>query len=325
MSTISTIGSSLVGVVIGSYILYWVIVVYKPSDFLVFSKDAFFGAISCICLVLENDGTIMEANPEALKLFSFAQGGLKGLKYDDLLSILTTEKNASFEMNDSGIIMEIYLNNKQMFFQIFTSPISDKNEKQIGNFIEMRDITPQQEKIEELNGIANFDPLTNLYNRRYFDYMCSELNTEKNLPIAIVSGDLNKLKTTNDSYGHTFGDRLIVVSSEILLKAAPENAIIARHGGDEFLIILPKTDEADALKYIEDVNKLCKDTFEEPFGNPSISLGYAVKYSIEEDFKSTINNADEVMYKDKRKLHAMHEQGQVMLRNAGAERKGMQG
>lgn len=290
---------SLIGSTLGIFLIHWALISYKGNDLMVFAKDAVFEKISSVCLVVQNDGRIMDSNPEAKKIFEFVGKKLEDLTYNDLLKSWDEQKEAVFFRNEEGFMINIRDRGRVLFFQVSESEIKDKNGNKAGNFIEMRDVTMQQKLIAELSRLANHDQLTNLYNRRYFDKMCEKYNSPLYFPLGFVSGDLNKLKTTNDTHGHLAGDRLIVLISGILKSVAPKDAVVARHGGDEFLILLPGKSEVEVKKYISRVNALCEEVYEEPFGHPSISLGYSVKTKMEQNIQELLINADLLMYRNK--------------------------
>lgn len=155
-------------------------------------------------------------------------------------------------------------------------------------------------KIQEdkLIYLSYHDQLTNLYNRRYFEEAIIRLDTEVNLPITIVIGDINGLKLINDSFGHSIGDKFLVKAGEIINKVCSSEHIIARHGGDEFVIILPRTNTTVATLIIERIKKLALC---EKVGNIdlSISFGYDTKVKKEQPISEILANAENLMYKHK--------------------------
>jgi diguanylate cyclase (GGDEF)-like protein len=98
----------------------------------------------------------------------------------------------------------------------------------------------------ELEHISYHDQLTGLYNRRYFERAMRLLDTPDNLPLSIVICDMNGLKFTNDAFGHETGDRILVITSQVLLEYCRQPDVVARWGGDEFTLLLPRTSHADA-------------------------------------------------------------------------------
>lgn len=108
------------------------------------------------------------------------------------------------------------------------------------------DITDRKNKEKNMLYFSYHDYLTGLYNRRFYEEELKRLDTERNLPLSIVMGDVNGLKYINDTFGHLMGDDLLMKVADSIKKACRSDDIIARLGGDEFVILLPKTDTVDA-------------------------------------------------------------------------------
>lgn len=110
--------------------------------------------------------------------------------------------------------------------------------------------------------------------------------------------DVNGLKLINDSFGHAMGDKLLKKITEVMLKACDDNCVISRIGGDEFVILLPKTDIIKANKVFNRILSLASKEQVASI-NISISLGFATKYYEEEDIFEVLKKAEDFMYKKK--------------------------
>ncbi len=142
------------------------------------------------------------------------------------------------------------------------------------------------------------DQLTGLFNRTYFEEESRRLNVERQLPISLIIADVNGLKLINDTFGHKKGDELLKKVAEIFQKACRKEDIITRWGGDEFLILLPQTEVEEARKICDRIRKNCSETKE--FAIPiSIALGYSVKENLDDNLYTYIDEADEMMYRNK--------------------------
>jgi len=161
--------------------------------------------------------------------------------------------------------------------------------------------TVQRELIAELFHLANYDQLTDLFNRRYFENLCDKLDAGAYLPLAFISGDLNNLKYVNDTYGHAYGDRLIAAAAECFRRMAPEQGSICRVGGDEFVVVIPNYNKEQVVSFMDRLTAYMAEFREEPYGKIDISLGYAIRANMSDSIEQVLKEADMVMYKDKEK------------------------
>jgi diguanylate cyclase (GGDEF)-like protein/PAS domain S-box-containing protein len=161
-----------------------------------------------------------------------------------------------------------------------------------------RDVTERKRAEEKIRYISFHDEVTGLYNRAFFEEEIRRVDTERELPVSIIMGDVNNLKLSNDVFGHDEGDKLLKAIAAICRAACRKNDIIARWGGDEFAIILPETPHAVA----GEVRDRIKQTAGETAGTaipPSIALGIATKEHKEHNIYQTIRQAEERMYRNK--------------------------
>jgi diguanylate cyclase (GGDEF)-like protein len=165
------------------------------------------------------------------------------------------------------------------------------------------DITDKIKSEEKIKYASYHDSLTDLYNRSYLENKIQNLNQENRFPVALIMADLNGLKLVNDTYGHNEGDKLLKKMAAILKDSCRDSDLIARWGGDEFVILLPETDSEAVKKIIERINKKIADTFlefEDGSRLPlSAALGFGVKKHYFEDVFEILDEAESKMYKNK--------------------------
>lgn len=170
--------------------------------------------------------------------------------------------------------------------------------KIIGAVVTFLDITERKKAESEIIYLSYHDSLTGLYNRRFFEEELERLDVERNLPISIIMGDANGLKLTNDVFGHAAGDMLLQKAAEAMKNGCRADDIIARWGGDEFIILLPKIKKEDAEEIAKRIKELFLKEHTKAF-NCSISLGCDTKNLASEDILETIENAEDKMYTQK--------------------------
>lgn len=169
------------------------------------------------------------------------------------------------------------------------------HDKLIGAVVTFTDITESKRAEEKIQYLSYHDELTGLYNRRFFEAEMRRLDTGRNLPLAVIIGDVNALKLTNDIFGHEAGDKLLNGAAAAMRQACREDDIIARWGGDEFAILLPRTTLDQAGQICARIKeKFARTEIELIEG--SISLGAAVKETSDDHFKRVMEIAEDRMY-----------------------------
>ncbi len=151
---------------------------------------------------------------------------------------------------------------------------------------------------EKIRYLSFHDQLTGLYNRHYLEDEMKRLDTERQLPISIILADLNNLKLINDTFGHKAGDEMIKKAAAIIGQNCRSEDTIARWGGDEFLIYLPKTAENEA---VEIARRIDKDFNKSRIADIPISmaLGSATKTEMNTELGSVFKKAEDRMYEHK--------------------------
>lgn len=162
----------------------------------------------------------------------------------------------------------------------------------------IQDITEEKRRQEELIYLGYHDQLTGAYNRRFYKEELARLDTAENLPLTIIQCDVNGLKLINDSFGHDLGDELLKRVVNIIRAGCRADDIISRCGGDEFALILPKTNLKEAAKVINRIKGLILKERVGAF-DISVSFGYEIKTQENEDINVVSKNAEDHMYRRK--------------------------
>lgn len=172
------------------------------------------------------------------------------------------------------------------------------------------DITEKKAFEETIEYLSYRDSLTGLHNRRYYEESIPFLTRSQHLPLSIIVCDLNALGIANDTFGHHVGDDVIKEASNILKSYKREQDVLARVGGDEFIMLMPDMPREDAKRVIQDAKATSKRTFVGEI-EVSMSFGLAVMNTQEESFDDLYSLADARMYRYK--LHDRNRVRQSIL------------
>ncbi len=180
----------------------------------------------------------------------------------------------------------------------YKSPLFDLDGSVMGTVGVAIDVTQERLYEQMIIKNANTDFLTGLYNRRYV-YESIEQMEEGHLTIFCI--DLNKFKSINDVYGHQEGDRVLVLTAKVLKECMPES-LIARTGGDEFLIVMPGEHTENE---IEETRKMIERQLDDAYAKEknfckiSASVGAAHSACGKRAFDALVGEADALMYREK--------------------------
>lgn len=178
------------------------------------------------------------------------------------------------------------------------APIQNEQGALFGVVVVFRDIREEKSRQNEVLFLSYHDSLTGLFNRRYVESELRNLEDTSLLPVSIIMGDVNGLKIANDVFSHAAGDLLLRRVSEVFRECSEPNDVIARWGGDEFLLILPNTPLASAEARIKKLRTRFREKSEGTM-QLSVSLGCAEREAPEQTISDVIRRAEELMYHQK--------------------------
>ena len=151
----------------------------------------------------------------------------------------------------------------------------------------------------QLRELAETDPLTGLYNRAYFELELDRLDRSRQFPVSVVMVDVDGLKKVNDTKGHAAGDQLLQQAAKVLSSVFRAEDMVARIGGDEFVVLLPGSDAAAVDNELQRIRlTIAENCISCNDDGVSLSLGAATATEAG-GLLQAIKQADQRMYQDK--------------------------
>lgn len=197
----------------------------------------------------------------------------------------------------------VKIENKDGEDRVFTINIDDYEQKGEHYVISFTDITELKEKSNLLEYQANHDQLTGLFNRQKFNEIFKkEIKREKryNNNLSLIIFDIDNFKNFNDDFGHNVGDEVLKIISKVLLENIREHDSVARWGGEEFLVLLPQTDELGAKNVAEKIRKAIESYKRDDIPRQITASFGVTRFKEDDNETSVLKKADDALYKAKK-------------------------
>lgn len=254
-----------------------------------------------------SDDKILLANENAQKLFGIAEQEVEKFHLKDFFVDSDNRKLLNSHLEKGRLVKDFEIlvkacENETPFWLLTSANIVDYGQD-VALYAAFQDITDRKKREDILQTQATRDPLTSLYNRRYFEEEVNRriaLGVNKNYSVFMIDAD--HFKRVNDTYGHKVGDRVLMALASTAEKALRENDIVARYGGEEFVVYLADTVAEDALvvadRLREAVSRIVvRSDADEPV-TFTVSIGISSS-SVSQDVNALVKMADDALYKAK--------------------------
>ncbi|MCC6278038.1 MAG: diguanylate cyclase [Oligoflexia bacterium] len=190
----------------------------------------------------------------------------------------------------------------------FNGALGDEGRRLLESFVQITQVSFDNAMMaKRIHEMAIKDPLTSLYNRRFFNEKLGEeiaRSRRTHYPLSLIYLDIDHFKKYNDTNGHPMGDVIIKSVAQILQKTSRKTDIVARLGGEEFAILCPHTAAAGAAIKAEKVRLTVESTKfphgeKQPMGKVTVSLGVSEYPTFVSDDQALVRSADDALYKVK--------------------------
>jgi diguanylate cyclase (GGDEF)-like protein len=167
-----------------------------------------------------------------------------------------------------------------------------------------RDAQAHRERAAEAAAHAERDPLTGLGNRRHLQRRCAELlpaAQRDGRPLALAQIDIDHFKAINDGHGHAAGDRVLVAVAQLLRDNTRARDVLARHGGEEFVVVLPGMTLAQGAEVCERLReRVAAHAWPDLPGGQVVTISIGLAAAPPHDLATLLQRADEALYRAKR-------------------------
>lgn len=267
------------------------------KDRKLFSGNFFYNLVSTIdhsIIIIDNNGKIVYYNKASKKIFKYLPDEITGESINKIIPQFSMKINTAEGklIETAGINRDGY----KLTIELSVAKFLIKNK--FFYALLLKNISKRKVAEEKLKFLSFHDKLTKLYNRSYFEVELRRLNTPRQLPLSIIIGDIDGFKLVNDAFGYKKGDELLKEFAKLIKESCRTEDILARWGGDEFVILLPKTEKESVMEIISRIQKNTAHAKQKEIPL-NISLGYAIKNRHNESIDEVIKKAEDLMKQNK--------------------------
>lgn len=272
-------------------------------DVMPVARDIVMDAMCDAVIVIDYKGKVMSVNQAAREVFGWqANQGFILQRFEKVFTEWPEIVELLRAKGEQQIELAMTSDQKQYYYQANLTPLMDAQKNPLGKMLLLHDITASKLVEEELRNLTITDPLTGLGNRRmFFTALENEFERSKRYrtEYCLLMLDLDHYKSINDHYSHLVGDEALKLAARAIQKNARKVDIVARYGGDEFVILLPNTSETGAIQLARRLREAIHNCRISENEYLTVSVGVAVHSPDDPNSEALLARADKALYKAK--------------------------
>ena len=254
-----------------------------------------------------SDDSILSVNDNFLKLFGLKAKDINAYRFRDFFVDADNRRLLNIHLEQEQVIQDFEIlvkspGSSEPFWLSTSANIIDYDYNP-ALYAAFQDITDRKKREDLLQNQATRDPLTSLYNRRYFEEEVNRrIQAKPDEIFSVFMIDADHFKRVNDTYGHKVGDKVLMALASTAEKALRENDIVARYGGEEFVVYLAQSNAAEAKSVADRLRESISQIVvysdaKEPI-KFTVSIGIACAQNTK-DINKLIKMSDDALYKAK--------------------------
>ncbi len=279
---------------------------FRLLDIAPLARDIIFEGMSDGVLVLDTRDRIMDFNPRLHAILPEVCKTSSGFSVFEALAAYPALAELIKENVSKTVELQVTRGGTSIYYQSSLTLLFDRNKKAVGKIITIHDHTQVKQLLQQLEDLATLDGLTNIYNRRHFNELAArEVYRLQRYggALSLIVLDLDHFKRINDTHGHMAGDAALRTVAHTCRGVLRHADILGRFGGEEFIILLPETDQTAAAVIAEKLRKAFEQQrikYEDRSFAVTASFGVAgVTSSADASLEELFRRADQAVYEAK--------------------------
>ncbi|MDZ5710702.1 histidine kinase N-terminal 7TM domain-containing diguanylate cyclase [Jeotgalibacillus haloalkalitolerans] len=292
---------------ISSMLYLWAIGSSRLFRIMPIAKMTIFNNINDGVIVLDTYGRLIEFNEASEKMFPGLTNKMFGKHIEELWQAFSG-KSLPFKIEKEALQKDLQFSgpdHREYTYQLRTKPFQHGLHHK-GQLLIFTDITEVKRLQLQLEHLAYYDELTQIYNRRAFFRKCDQYFAEAKdhkLPLTVILMDIDHFKRVNDTYGHAVGDQVLNHMVKVCEEKLEPGQLFGRYGGEEFVLALQNTDLIKGEELAEQLRHYVEDhpfKMEEGVLPITLSLGVSsANHEPDETLFQLLNQADKALYQAK--------------------------